>query len=526
MVRIALATLATLAFAAFPLAAADPVALPTRLDPGALASAVDSLAARAVAAGIAPGLGVAVTLDGKVLYARSHGFADATAGIAVAEDTLWYLASTSKSVTGFATALLAEQGAFSLDAPIATLLPAARWNPAVKPANLTLGNFLSHTHHLDDSAIVMSAAFTGEVPERCWPALLAAAKPGGNQDLVYSNLGYNVAAMVIDAVRPEGWRRYLDEQVFRPAGMLETYSRVSGLDVRRIAKSHSRTVEGAFTTAPFQKTDATMNSAGGHLATLQDLARWTIVQMDQGRIDGRQIFPAGAVALGQRRLAQQTREKAKRFTDFDREGWGAGWDLGSYEGEAMVSRFGGYDSIHSHLSFLPGRRVGVVAMVNGGRGAELAGLVATLVYDLEAGKAGALARAEERLEQLRAKVSEDRQKVGERAVLVAARQKQPLSRPLSDFIGSYYTPFYGELVLTRVDGQFVYRWGALSGPVEIYDAGKDQLRIEVGGSGSIVDFRFDGHGPASAITIDDMTFERIEPGAPRSSPCPPAGPPQ
>ena len=85
---------------------------------------------------------------------------------------------------------------------------------------------------------------------------------------MYSNFGYNVAAMVIDRVRPEGWRRYLDSAVYRPAGMRETYARLSGLDARRIAKPHVLNAAGGFTTLPFEKTDATMNSAGGHVATL------------------------------------------------------------------------------------------------------------------------------------------------------------------------------------------------------------------------------------------------------------------
>jgi hypothetical protein len=74
--------------------------------------------------------------------------------------------------------------------------------------------------------------------------------------------------------------------------------------------------------------------------------------MDNGRIEGRQVFPAAAVALSHRLIATHTNDSAHRFAYFDREGWGAGWDLGTYEGERMVSRFGGYHSFRSHVSFL------------------------------------------------------------------------------------------------------------------------------------------------------------------------------
>src|SRR5512144_3155140 len=227
-----------------------------------IAHAVDSLAVRIVNARLTPALGVAVVMDGRTVLSKSYGLADVTNKVRADEHTLWYLASTSKSLTGFGVSLLAQQGALRLDAPITELLPGVRWHPEAQASTLTLARFLSHTHYLNDNAVVMSAAFTGAIPESRWPQLLQFAPPSGNRDMVYSNFGYNVAAMVIDAKRPEGWRRYLEQAVCAPAGMHDTYARVSGLDRRRIAMPHALGADGAFTTSAFQKTDATMNSAG------------------------------------------------------------------------------------------------------------------------------------------------------------------------------------------------------------------------------------------------------------------------
>src|SRR5688572_25471403 len=261
-----------------------------RPTPAVIARAADSLAARAVREGLTPAIGVAIAMDGRVVYARSHGMADVTAGIRADDKTLWYVASTSKSFTGFGIALLADRGEIGIDAAITALLPGVAWHAGARADKLTLGSFLSHTHNLNDDAVVQTAAFTGAIPEARWPQLVALATPAATNDLVYSNFGYNVAAMVIDRLRPEGWRRYLEEAVYRPAGLTDTYARVSGVE-SRIAKPHRLLADGRYATAPFQKTDATMNSAGGHVASLSDLARWTIVQMDSGRIDGTQVFP-------------------------------------------------------------------------------------------------------------------------------------------------------------------------------------------------------------------------------------------
>lgn len=479
-----------------------------RVDVRMIAAAVDSLAVRAMVAGITPALGLAITRGGRTIHRRAYGQADVTATIAADNRTLWYLASTSKSLTGFGMSLLAEQGALRFDAPIATLLPGVPWHASVRPESLTLAHFLSHTHQLNDNAVVMSAAFTGAIPEARWPTLVALAAPRRTPDLVYSNFGYNVAAMVIDRVRPEGWRRYLEANVYRPAGMRNTFARVSGLDPRRIAKPHVLQSDGRYATDTFFKTDATMNSAGGHLATLDDMARWTIVQMDSGVIDGRRVFPAAAVARSQQLLAKQTREQSKRFAHFDREGWGAGWDLGSYEGQRMVSRFGGYSSFRSHLSFLPRRRIGVVAITTGGLGASLTDVLAAYAYDLDAGRPEAAARANERLAQLIARLPASRQAAASRDSTREFKLQQPLGRPVGDFAGAYQAHGYGTIVIESGERGLRYQWGVVYGPIWPDDLAKGRFSIDVAGADMIVQFELPEVGAAPTLSVNGTTFTR------------------
>ena len=487
---------------AAPLAAQGP-----RPTPEAIARAVDSLATRIVAAGLTPGLGVAIVMDGKTVFSKAYGFADVAKRIPADARTLWYVASTTKSYTGFGLSLLAHQGVLRLDQSIASLLPGTTWHAGVDPKQLTLGQFLSHTHHLNDNAIVQSAAFTGEIPESRWPELLRLARPSGNTDLVYSNFGYNVAAMVIDAKRKEGWRRFLDSAVNAPAGLRETYTRLSGLDPARIAVPHALKADGSYAAAPFFKTDATMNSAGGHVATLNDLARWITVQMDNGMLDGKRVFPAEAVALSHRMIAPHTVAQSKRFTYFDREGWGAGWDIGSYDGESMVSRFGSYHTTRSHLSWLPRRRIGFVAQVNGRPGWNATDLIAAYAYDLEAGKPNARETMEQRLQELIRPLANGLRQIATNDSTRATRQV-PLPRPMSDYAGSYVHETYGTISFAERDGGLAFKWGALFSPVEVFDAASNVLRVELAGSGTTVQFRFDGAGPARAIEMQGQTFTR------------------
>jgi hypothetical protein len=149
-----------------------------------------------------------------------------------------------------------------------------------------------------------------------------------------------------------------------------------------------------------------------------------------------------------------------------------------------------------------------VALSTGGLGSSLTDVVAALAYDLEAGRPEARSKAAERLKELEGRLAMTRQRTAAEDSIRAARQRQPLGRPLADFAGAYREPSYGEIVFVEGDGRLEYRWGAQYGPAEIYDAAQSQLRIEIAGSGNVVSFRFDGAGPAGSLEVQGVTFLR------------------
>lgn len=92
----------------------------------------------------------------------------------------------------------------------------------------------------------------------------------------------------------------------------------------------------------------------------------------------------------------------------------------------------------------------------------------------------------------------------------AERQRQPLDRPLADCAGAYEEPSYARIEFTLNASRLQFRWGALYGPVEIFDAATHQLRFEIAGSGNIAQFNFagPGGGPAQSVEWQGVKFER------------------
>ena len=146
------------------------------------ASAVlDSTLAKIFSLDLAPGMSIAVVRDTQVIYAKGFGWADVEARRPVTPQTIFYIASTTKSFTGLAAAMLAEQGRLDLDAPLTRYLPTAKLQAPLNPDSITLRALLSHTHGIDnDGPDRLSHRLQRRADERAAPR--AARRSSGGQN--------------------------------------------------------------------------------------------------------------------------------------------------------------------------------------------------------------------------------------------------------------------------------------------------------------------------------------------------------
>ena len=116
-----------------------------------------------------PGVSVAVIKDSAIHFARGYGLAEVSSKRPVQTDTLFQAASISKPVTAMATVRLAQEGRFSLDADVNTLLHS--WKVPVSEHTrrqpVTPRALSSHTAGADDGF-----GFPGYEPAGPWPSLI------------------------------------------------------------------------------------------------------------------------------------------------------------------------------------------------------------------------------------------------------------------------------------------------------------------------------------------------------------------
>lgn len=486
-----------LAFLPFPLQEESRGPAAPRLDP--FVEAVFALDA-------VPGMAVAVVQGGETVYLVGLGAADREAGRPVTPDTVFYLASTTKSFVGTAAAKLHAGGALDLDRPLAAYLTGASYHPGVDPADVRLRDLLTHTHGIEnDGPVTFRLAFSGDHDPRLVRALLAHHRPAeSGREFEYGNIGFNVAALAMDEALGKGWKDVLAAELFEPLGMQSTTGYVSRVDPERLAWPYRLEAQG-FSRVPYAKGDSNMHSAGGLVSTARDLARWIEAHLERGVLDGRRVLAAEVVELAQRPHAvQSTREQAFTYT-----GYGLGWATGEYDGDALVAHHGGFNGFQTHLSLLPERGIGVAVLTNATPAGGLVGeLVARCAYDLLLDRPRAAERLDDailafetRLAGIRASIAEDRER--------RAARPQTLPRPLEVYAGTYTNDVMGSITFEVVDGRLEARMGRLWSAVEVFDAERDLLRVELTGSGQVVRFEFPPDGErATAAHSEDVAFRR------------------
>jgi CubicO group peptidase (beta-lactamase class C family) len=470
---------------------------------------IAAYARRIVAAGLTPGMAVAVSQGDWVLYAQGFGVADASNGRPVDDATAFYIASTSKALTATAVVLEAAEGKIDLDAPIDRYVPGLVFRSPMDAHKLTVKQLLSLTDGLENGGpVVNRTAYTGDFTNSLLLLLFADYGPDPEgAKFSYDNLPYNLLGLALDPATDEGWKDVVRRDVLDPLGMRETSARVSTMDPGRIAFPHALIATGGWSRSPLAKQDANQHAAGAHFASARDLARFVAAHASGGMLAGRRVFPRGAIESTHEKHADQDRT----FGPFKRFGWGYGWDLGTYEGKTIVHRFGSFTGYRSHVSFEPESEVGVVVLMNGDGPASLAAdLMATYVYDRLWGRVDLAEEYDRRLTDLEAKLAQGKKAMAEQLAGRAARLL-PLPHPLSAYTGTFENPKFGAMTWRAVANGLEVRMGLAASRAEVFNADKNELRVELFGGGGVMAFEFPADaGAATAVVMSGERFNRVK----------------
>lgn len=399
-----------------------------------------------------PGMAIAIVKDGRVLVVEGLGRRSPFADEPATPDTMFYIASITKTYTGLAIACLAEEGKLNLDDPVVKHLPQFVLADVEAAKKITIRDLLCHRPGLNSGPAVLLDAYTGEITDERFFKLMAKETPAGEVD--YTNVHFTLLGRVIEAVTGQKWQDYLQTRLFDRAGMTRTTAYAS----RMYADGNSAvptepTAAGAAMAQPI-KTDRTMHAAGGLGTTARDLAVYMRLMLGDGQVDGRRVALAATIrSMLTRQSDYEPQGQIRRLS-----GFGLGWNLGTYRGKPLASHGGGYTGASAYVSLLPEHGLGVAVLVNSGMvGGALMDVVAVDVTDRLLGlepqdlMGGYDQRVKERLEQIK-----QAGPIGPNPAMSPLLSVKP-----SACTGVYANDLMGTVTIDYVDGQLEFRFGDL-----------------------------------------------------------------
>lgn len=218
---------------------------------------------------------VLLAKDGKIIFNKAYGEANKDFGVANRTDTKFNLASLNKMFTSIAIAQLVEQGKLSYDDPLSKFMPDFPTKEAAE--KIKIKHLLTHSSGLSSYSVKASRQSVRTVDDflKLGKDDKLAFEPGTTQK--YSNNAFLILGKVIEKVSGQNYFDYVQENIYRRAGMTNTDAYNLDLVNKNLAIGYEKeyTDNGII----FRNNVCEVGAggpAGGGYSTAEDLLRFTI----------------------------------------------------------------------------------------------------------------------------------------------------------------------------------------------------------------------------------------------------------
>ena len=229
-----------------------------------------------------------VVHDGKVVVNKGYGYADKEKKIPVTKDTVFQIASVSKTFTALAVMQQVDKGKLKLDQDVQKYLGGLQIpNKTGKP--LTLFDMLTYTSGVDlpdittitgpeyiNHSIPMKEFFSKHMP--------TVVRPPG-EAYTYDNVAFALAGFAVENVTSTPFSKYMEKNIFKPLGMKSTSLSFTPNLLKRMATHYGPTGDPIPTSG-----NGLMDAPqGGIISTGEDMSKYMIMQLQKGKFKGKEI---------------------------------------------------------------------------------------------------------------------------------------------------------------------------------------------------------------------------------------------
>ncbi|WP_374548549.1 serine hydrolase domain-containing protein, partial [Flavobacterium sp.] len=239
-----------------------------------------------------PGIAVGIVKDGKLVVAKGYGVSNINTKQKVDANTLFGIASNSKSFTAAALGILVDEGKLNWDDKVIKYLPEFKMYNDYVTQEFTIRDLLTHRsglglgagdlmiwpdgHNFTPNDIVKNIQYLKPVS-------------GFRTKYDYDNLLYVIAGEVVAKVSGKSWCDFVEERIMKPIGMKNSAASWNRLkDTTNVIVPHVP-VSGKLQVIK-RYTNPIFDAAAGLYTSVNDLSNWLILQMNEGKINDQVIF--------------------------------------------------------------------------------------------------------------------------------------------------------------------------------------------------------------------------------------------
>lgn len=320
-----------------------------------------------------PGAAVGVIANGELVFAAGIGVRDRSTNAAATPDSIFRIASMTKSFTAAAILKLRDEGRLSLDDLAERYVPELKTlsYPTKDSPRITIGHLLSHSEGFPednpwgDRQLARPDAVMSEWLRTGIPF---STSPGTAYE--YSNYGFAILGQIVARVSGQPYADYLQTNILDPLGMTSTRLDVAAVPADRMAKGY-RWIDQRWEDEPLLP-HGSFGSMGGLWTSTRDLAKWVAFLLsgfpprdDDERGPIRRVSAREMQQVWRPTRGTATRAAVDAPLVLNTGGYGYGLRIAqSCAFGHLVAHGGGLPGFGSQMQWLPEYGVGLIAMGN------------------------------------------------------------------------------------------------------------------------------------------------------------------
>jgi CubicO group peptidase (beta-lactamase class C family) len=404
----------------------------------------------------APGVGVGIVVNDKLVFAKGYGYRDYEKKLPYTPRTMSPIASNTKLFTAVAAGMLVEEGKLTWDKPVRDSVPAIRFYNDQLNNSVTLHDMLSHRTGITRHDLIWyKSDFTRK--ELLQKLVYLEPEEPMRTTFLYNNLMFAAVGYLIELQSGKTWEEFVRERIFEPLEMNSTsYSIADMLKQPEFGVGFTERRDSfEIYRIPYYEDIAGVAPCGAIVSNIEDMSHWLIALMNDGKYNGKQVLPPEVLkatlqpAIALPNVGLETRG----WTEILNAAYGMGRETASYRGHLLTMHGGDLPGFHTQVSFMPQEHIGVIVFEIGNHSQPLYNIVSYNVYERLLGMdltPWSDRQLKIRLENKKAD-TEARTKANEGRV-----PNTQASHPLQDYTGAYENPAYGVMKIGLKDNQLQF----------------------------------------------------------------------